>query len=203
MSIFGDKSKFAIEVDFIPDPNNDKGVAYDEVGTYGHFNIFVKGMSLFKYHHYDHIDNDTEHKVLDTFTEYDNGRTDHLGPIYDWLGYVYDVVTSTSKTRFKRCELMHSPYGLSGNIYPQIFIKRSGNNVTIGSDNTPKVNKNFPPAVRHFQFRTLFKYTVSEKITISFDEFITILYDVLKSYYDNPVINTQQWFKDRNLGFKN
>jgi hypothetical protein len=188
--LFGDKSKFAIEVEFLEDPNGEKWTCWDEVGTYGHFDIFINGVSIFKNKQYDMVDApDTfsGYKILETFTEYDDGRADHLAPIYEWLRYVHDTITAESKTRFKRSEINQSPYGTSGNIYPNFFIKRSGQSAVVGAESDRS----------DFFFNRHIEYTVSEKITLPWEEVSTILGDVLKSYYDNPSIKALEWYKQK------
>jgi hypothetical protein len=194
-SVFGDKANFAIEAAFFPYPGEKEHCCWDEVGTYGYFNLFINGKSVFPRRMYDMVDDPTDrvkgYKILDTFTLYDEGRTDHLGPLFSWLEHVYDTVTAESKTRFKRCGVMESPYGTSGNIYPDIFVKRSGNEVIVWSAGE---RADFP-FQRHCEF------FVKERTKMNWPGFAVIVKEVLDYYYAQPSVKSADWFKEYNPRF--
>ena len=186
--IFGDKSKFAIEVEFLEDPNNEKWSCWDEKGTYGHFDIFINGVSIFKHKQYDMIEDysiPSGYRILTSYTEYDSGTTNHLAPVFEWLRYVYDGINLDSKSRFTRFAINDSPYGTSGNIYPDFYIKRSGNKCIVNVI-CRRLEKNLCIGG---------EYLVEEKIKLPWGEVSDILSNVLNEYYTTPSVNTQEWFK--------
>lgn len=49
MKLFGNKNNFAIEYEFLPDPDNGKAALEEEKNSWGNFSIWVKGMNLCQY----------------------------------------------------------------------------------------------------------------------------------------------------------
>jgi hypothetical protein len=184
MTLFGDKSKFAIEIEFKENDPFNRG--YDDSGTYCHFDIFIHNTSMFKircFHFNDDPNAAPGYRILKTYDEYDDGRTDCNGPIFRWIEQVYYTVTKKSKTRFKMCDLTRPWDGTEGNIYPKIMVKQCGKSITVR-------HKGEAANYSHVL------YPANGEITLPNDDFIKIISEFLTWLYDQECINTQEWFKN-------